>query len=69
MAVFAVDTEDGPCVECVWSGQVVGSADLAAETDRWPRYSAAAELAGCPAAAEAAKLVPPLLLTWKVPFE
>lgn len=46
LEVFAADTDGGPCVECVLTGHPVSSNDLAAETDRWPRYAAAAELCG-----------------------
>ena len=46
LELFAVDTKGGPCIECVRTGQAVSSADLAAETSRWPRYAVAAELCG-----------------------
>ena len=46
LAVFAADTDGGPCVDCVRSGEVVVSADLMADADRWPRYAAAAEVCG-----------------------
>jgi transcriptional regulator with GAF, ATPase, and Fis domain len=46
LALFAADTEGGPCVDCVRTGQPVSDNDLAAETHRWPRYAAAAELCG-----------------------
>ncbi len=46
LEVFAAEINGGPCVECVRRGQAVISTDLAAETDRWPRYAAAAELCG-----------------------
>lgn len=46
LEVFAADTEGGPCVECVHTGQPVFSTDLAADSQRWPRYAAAAELCG-----------------------
>lgn len=50
LELFAADTHDGPCIECVRTGQPVGSNNLSAETDRWPRFSAAAELCGFAAA-------------------
>ncbi|MGA6162682.1 GAF and ANTAR domain-containing protein [Amycolatopsis magusensis] len=46
LELFAADTDGGPCVECVRSGQAVSSTDLAAESGRWSRYAAAAELCG-----------------------
>lgn len=46
LEVFATDTHDGPCIECVTSGQQVTSANLAAEPGRWPRFAAAAEACG-----------------------
>jgi transcriptional regulator with GAF, ATPase, and Fis domain len=46
LELFAADTKGGPCVECVRTGEPVSSRDLAAETDRWPRYAVAAELCG-----------------------
>jgi len=47
---FSADTLDGPSVECLHTGQPTGSVNLAAETDRWPRFAAAAELCGFGAA-------------------
>jgi transcriptional regulator with GAF, ATPase, and Fis domain len=46
LAVFAADTEGGPCVDCVRTGHVVVSTDLTTDTGRWPRYAAAAEACG-----------------------
>lgn len=46
LELFAADTEGGPCVECVHTGEQVSSIDLAADTGRWPRYTAAAQLCG-----------------------
>lgn len=46
LEVFAADTEGGPCVECLRTGQPVSSTDLAADTKRWPRYATAAEVCG-----------------------
>lgn len=50
LELFAADTREGPCVQCLSTGQPVGSNDLAAEADRWPRFAAAAELCGFAAA-------------------
>jgi transcriptional regulator with GAF, ATPase, and Fis domain len=46
LEVFAAETDGGPCVECVRTGQIVISADLTADAGRWPRYAAAAEACG-----------------------
>jgi transcriptional regulator with GAF, ATPase, and Fis domain len=46
LAVFAADTDGGPCVECVRTGEAVVSTDLTADTQRWPRYAAAADACG-----------------------
>jgi GAF domain-containing protein len=46
LELFAADTDGGPCVECVRTGQPVSSADIVASPERWPRYTAAAELCG-----------------------
>jgi transcriptional regulator with GAF, ATPase, and Fis domain len=46
LELFAVESEGGPCVECVKTGEPVSSAALTADTGRWPRYVAAAELCG-----------------------
>jgi transcriptional regulator with GAF, ATPase, and Fis domain len=46
LEVFAAETDGGPCVECVHTGQPISSTDLAADTERWPRYAAAAEACG-----------------------
>jgi transcriptional regulator with GAF, ATPase, and Fis domain len=46
LEVFAADTDGGPCVECVRTGEAVVSTDLTADTERWPRYAAAAEACG-----------------------
>lgn len=44
--LFAVQTNDGPCLDCVRTGQPVSSANLAAEDGRWPRFAPAARAAG-----------------------
>jgi transcriptional regulator with GAF, ATPase, and Fis domain len=50
LALFVTETHDGPCFECLTTGQPTGSNNLAAEADRWPRFAAAAELCGFSAA-------------------
>ncbi len=49
--VFAAQTRQGPCLDCVRAGVVVTSADLVADTDRWPLFVPAAVNAGFRAAA------------------
>lgn len=44
--VFATQAEQGPCWDCVHAGVAVASADLAADADRWPRFTPAAMNAG-----------------------
>lgn len=46
LEMFAAETDGGPCVECVRTGEAVVSDDLAADIERWPRYAAAAEACG-----------------------
>ncbi|WP_051790959.1 GAF and ANTAR domain-containing protein [Amycolatopsis jejuensis] len=46
LELFAVQTDDGPCVDCVTSGAPVSCADLRAEAHRWPRFTAAAHECG-----------------------
>lgn len=46
LEMFAVAIDSGPCIECVRSGEVVISADVAAEAARWPRFAAGAAEAG-----------------------
>ncbi|MCS7482964.1 GAF and ANTAR domain-containing protein [Umezawaea endophytica] len=48
--VFAVQTRQGPCLDCVRTGAVVSSADLDADVDRWPLFARAAVGAGFRAA-------------------
>jgi GAF domain-containing protein len=48
--VFAAQTEQGPCWDCVHTGVAVTSADLATATDRWPRFTTIAVNAGFQAA-------------------
>ncbi|WP_414938266.1 GAF and ANTAR domain-containing protein [Amycolatopsis sp. cmx-11-51] len=48
--VFAAQTRQGPCLDCVRSGKAVSTADLSAETERWPQFAPAAVSAGFRAA-------------------
>jgi len=44
--LFAVQTDDGPCLDCVRTGLPVHSTDLVADESRWPRFAPAARAAG-----------------------
>ena len=44
--LFQVQNDEGPCLDCFRTGQPVASADLAAESQRWPHFAAAASQAG-----------------------
>lgn len=46
LELVAVQTDDGPCLDCLRTGTTVTSSDLATETDRWPRFAPAAEQHG-----------------------
>ncbi|GAA3001106.1 GAF and ANTAR domain-containing protein [Actinokineospora diospyrosa] len=48
--VFAAQTRQGPCLDCVRTGAVVSSSDLAEEGARWPAFAPAAVAAGFRAA-------------------
>jgi transcriptional regulator with GAF, ATPase, and Fis domain len=48
--LFAAQTLQGPCLDCVDTGVPVASADLADETGRWPQFAPAAVNAGFRAA-------------------
>lgn len=48
--LFAAQTAQGPCLDCVRTGVPVTSADLVADTDRWPQFAPAAVAAGFQAA-------------------
>jgi transcriptional regulator with GAF, ATPase, and Fis domain len=50
LELFAAETRDGPCVECVRTGGPVASVNLAADTARWPQFAAAALACGFSAA-------------------
>ncbi|GLW89674.1 GAF and ANTAR domain-containing protein [Actinokineospora globicatena] len=43
---FAVQVDDGPCIDCVRTGVAVTCADLGTDGWRWPRYTAGAQECG-----------------------
>jgi transcriptional regulator with GAF, ATPase, and Fis domain len=44
--LFQIQNDEGPCLDCFKSGQAVHVPDLAAATQRWPRFAPAAVQAG-----------------------
>lgn len=46
LELLQLQDQQGPCVDCVHSGQPVRSGDLAADLARWPRWAPAAVRAG-----------------------
>jgi GAF domain-containing protein len=50
LELFAVETDDGPCIDCARTAVPVPCADLRDETHRWPRFVAAAHECGFRAA-------------------
>jgi GAF domain-containing protein len=46
LEVFQIQSDEGPCLDCVRSGAPVTSADLAADVARWPLFVPAALQAG-----------------------
>ncbi len=46
LELFQLQSDEGPCLDCFRSGIPVGAIDLAAETERWPHFSAAARQGG-----------------------
>jgi GAF domain-containing protein/ANTAR domain-containing protein len=46
LELFQLQADEGPCVDCYFSGEPVSVADLHTEGDRWPRFVPAALDAG-----------------------
>ncbi len=46
LELFQLQSDEGPCLDCVRTGSVVSVDDLGVTSDRWPRFSAAATRAG-----------------------
>lgn len=46
LELFALQAEQGPCLDCYHTGQPVACADLAAEPQRWPQFATAARERG-----------------------
>jgi GAF domain-containing protein len=42
LELFQLQRDEGPCLDCFHTGQPVDVPDLSSETDRWPRFVAAA---------------------------
>ena len=46
LELFQLQNDQGPCLDCFRAGQPVTAADLGAEAQRWPRFTAAARQSG-----------------------
>ncbi|WP_245651608.1 GAF and ANTAR domain-containing protein [Streptosporangium amethystogenes] len=46
LELFQLQDEEGPCLDCYYSGQPVTCSDLAAHPQQWPRFAAEAHRAG-----------------------
>jgi GAF domain/ANTAR domain len=46
LELFQLQADEGPCVDCYFSGQPISVADLNTEAERWPRFVPAALDAG-----------------------
>ena len=46
LELFQLQADEGPCVDCYFTGQPISVADLRAEAGRWPRFVPAALDAG-----------------------
>ncbi len=51
LELFAMQTREGPCQDCIRDSAVVTSSDLASERSRWPEFAEAAVASGFRAAA------------------
>ncbi|RSM78090.1 transcriptional regulator [Amycolatopsis sp. WAC 01375] len=50
LETLAVQTEDGPCIDCLRDGRPMRSTDLREDAARWPQFATAAAAAGFRAA-------------------
>jgi transcriptional regulator with GAF, ATPase, and Fis domain len=46
LELFELQQQEGPCLECFATGQVIANIDLATATDRWPVFAQAARDVG-----------------------
>jgi len=46
LELFQLQSEQGPCLECFASGEIVTATDLSTTRERWPRFSEAAMTLG-----------------------
>jgi hypothetical protein len=46
LELFQLQADEGPCVDCYFTGQPISVADLESESERWPRFVPAALDAG-----------------------
>lgn len=46
LELFQLQNQEGPCLDCYHSGEVVACADIAAVVERWPLFARAAAEAG-----------------------
>jgi transcriptional regulator with GAF, ATPase, and Fis domain len=44
--LFQIQNDQGPCLECFRTGQPVSASDLTGQSQRWPRFAAAAAQTG-----------------------